>query len=172
MDVGLSVSRVGGAAQTAATKQVAGRLRIDLAQYQEMAQFVKFGAEVDQATLDQLTRGERGRELLKQGQHAPMPMAHEVVMLFAVTNGLLDEIPLTEVAAFEKGLLAELEHSQPELLSAIATTGDMPPETEAALGAATASFGTRFLTEYRQANGVAVAPPESLESTEAEQAAV
>ena len=92
MDPGLSVSRVGGSAQTKAMKQVAGRLRIDLAQYEEMARFVKFGAEVDESTQRQLTRGERARELLRQVQHAPMPLEQEILVLFAVVNGHFDEV--------------------------------------------------------------------------------
>ncbi|MBE0477392.1 MAG: F0F1 ATP synthase subunit alpha [Coriobacteriia bacterium] len=116
MDVGLSVSRVGGSAQTKAMKQVAGRLRIDLAQYQEMAQFVKFGAEVDAATLGQLARGERGRELLKQDQHAPMPGEHEVVVLFAVVNGFLDDIPTEDLPRLQAELIRFCQLRHPQML--------------------------------------------------------
>lgn len=119
MDVGLSVSRVGGAAQTAMTKQVAGRLRLDLAQYQEMAQFVKFGAEVDQATLDQLTRGERCRELLKQGLNKPLSEAHEILILYAGVSGMLDDLPVAELARFEEQLLALADRTRPGLIAAL-----------------------------------------------------
>ena len=101
MDPGLSVSRVGGSAQTKAMKQVAGRLRIDLAQYGEMARFVKFGAEVDETTQRQLTRGERARELLRQVQHAPMPLEQEILVLYAVVNGHFDEVAVKDIGAVE-----------------------------------------------------------------------
>ena len=116
MDVGLSVSRVGGSAQTKPMKKVAGRLRIDLAQYHEMAQFVKFGAEVDEATRRQLARGERSRELLKQGAHKPLATGLEVASLFAATEGLLDTIPLHEVRRFEASLHDHLVETNPSLV--------------------------------------------------------
>jgi F-type H+/Na+-transporting ATPase subunit alpha len=171
MDVGLSVSRVGGAAQTKATKRVAGRLRMDLAQYQEMAQFVKFGAEVDQATLDQLTRGERGREVLKQPQHSTMPMAQQVAILFAVTSGLIDEVPLTQVGEFETGFLAQLERQQPELLAGIVETGELSGAAETALTAAIESFTWEFMARS-QVGRTAAAPTAAVESTEAERAVI
>jgi len=128
MDVGLSVSRVGGAAQTRAVKEVAGRLRIDISQYQEMAQFVKFGAEVDAATLAQLTRGERCREVLRQAQHAPMPPEHEVAVLFAVVNGLFDGIPLESLRAVEAAVLSHLDETCADLLERIRLSGELPAE--------------------------------------------
>ena len=128
MDVGLSVSRVGGAAQTHAVKEVAGRLRIDISQYQEMAQFVKFGAEVDAATLAQLTRGERCREVLRQAQHAPMPPEHEVAVLFAVVNGLFDGIPLESLRTVEAVVLSHLDETCADLLERIRLSGELPAE--------------------------------------------
>jgi F-type H+-transporting ATPase subunit alpha len=146
MNAGLSVSRVGGMAQTPAMKKVAGRLRIDLAQYEEMAQFVKFGAEVDQATLDQLTRGERERELLKQDQHVPLPLEKEVAILYAAVNGFADPVPLREVHRFEQEFLAFLEVRYPSVLAAIRDTKDLAPATEEALAGAAAQFVRDFLT--------------------------
>jgi F-type H+-transporting ATPase subunit alpha len=143
MDVGLSVSRVGGMAQTRAMKRVAGRLRIDLAQYHEMAQFVRFGAEVDRATLDQLTRGEREREILKQAPGRPLPLERQIVALYAAVNGHLDGVPVPEVAAREHELFAFMEAQEPALLESIRVHGDLTGETEAALAAAVRRFGER-----------------------------
>lgn len=145
MDVGLSVSRVGGMAQTPAVKKVAGRLRIDLAQYNEMAQFVKFGAEVDQATLDQLTRGERGRELLKQDQHNPLSLEREVVILYAVVNGYVDEVPLEQVKTFEEEFLKFMDAQYPAVLKSIKDTKDLTEDTEKALKEAIVRFKDIFM---------------------------
>jgi F-type H+-transporting ATPase subunit alpha len=133
MDVGLSVSRVGGAAQTGLMKQVAGRLRIDLAQYEEMAQFVKFGAEVDQATLDQLARGERCREALKQSLHQPLTEAEEIAVLYAVVQGLLDELPVEDLGRFEEAYIGSLRHSHAEVLAALADGARMDEGLERTL---------------------------------------
>ncbi|MGA1823736.1 MAG: F0F1 ATP synthase subunit alpha [bacterium] len=119
INVGLSVSRVGGAAQVKAMKQIAGRLRIDLAQYHEMAAFVKFGAEVDEATKAQLARGERGQELLKQIQYAPMPLEEQIVVLYAVTNNLLDDIDVKKIGEFEKGLIEYFRENCQSVLTEI-----------------------------------------------------
>jgi len=147
MDVGLSVSRVGGLAQTPAMRKVAGRLRIDLAQYAEMARFVKFGAEVDQATLQQLRRGERELELLKQAAHEPLPLEHEVVILYAAVNGLADDIPLQEVRAFEEELRVFMEESHPDLLGDIRETRDLTPRCEERLRALLGEFHAAFVRE-------------------------
>jgi len=140
MDVGLSVSRVGGTAQARVLKQVAGRLRIDLAQYQEMAQFVKFGAEVDAATLEQLTRGERCRELLKQAQHAPLALEHEVLILFGVVEGLFDAVDVADLGAMERELLEYADVQQPEAMAVIRTASEVTAEVESALRAVIAAF--------------------------------
>lgn len=152
MDVGLSVSRVGGSAQTKAMKKVAGRLRIDLAQYQEMAQFVKFGAEVDQTTLDQLTRGERGRELLIQPQHLPLSMEHEIVILYAVINGYLDDVPLDQVANFEEKFFKFMNEKYPAVLQSINETKELLPATEGELKAAALSFKEVFQRQSAKEN--------------------
>jgi len=133
MDVGLSVSRVGGTAQARVLKQVAGRLRIDLAQYQEMAQFVKFGAEVDAMTLAQLARGERSRELLKQPQHKPMALEHEVLVLFGVVNGLFDDVPVGGLEKMEAELYAYASVQHREAMDTIRSASEITPAVDEAL---------------------------------------
>jgi F-type H+/Na+-transporting ATPase subunit alpha len=140
MDAGLSVSRVGGSAQARSLKRVAGRLRIDLAQYQEMAQFVKFGAEVDAATLEQLARGERSRELLKQPQHAPLALEHEVLVLFGVVNGLFDETPVADLAALESALFRFADSRRADAMSALRSAVELTPDIEDGLRAVIEGF--------------------------------
>ena len=147
MDVGLSVSRIGGMAQTRAMKKVAGRLRIDLAQYHEMAQFVKFGAEVDQATLDQLTRGEREREVLKQGQHLPLSLEKQIAMFYAAVNGYLDAVPVEQIKAFEEALFAFLEARYPGVLQNIGELRDLSEGTDTLLAQALVQFSQDFLRQ-------------------------
>jgi F-type H+-transporting ATPase subunit alpha len=130
MDVGLSVSRVGGSAQARVLKQVAGRLRIDLAQYQEMAQFVKFGAEVDVATLRQLARGERSRELLKQSQHHPLALEHELLVLFAVVQGMLDVVPSDELERLESELSDYADVQHPQTMESLRLARELTPSLE------------------------------------------
>ncbi len=117
INVGLSVSRVGGAAQVKAMKQVAGTLRLDLAQYRELAAFAQFGSDLDKATQQQLNRGERLVELLKQPQYQPLPMEKQVVALFAGTKGLLDPLPVSSIQEFEKELYDFVEKKHPEIFS-------------------------------------------------------
>jgi F-type H+-transporting ATPase subunit alpha len=125
INVGISVSRVGGNAQIKAMKKVAGSLRIDLAQYRELEAFAKFGSDLDKSTLAQLRRGSRLVELLKQGQFVPMPVEKQVVSLFAGTNGFLDEVPPEHVARYEKELLELMDLKYVDLLGAIAGTKDL-----------------------------------------------
>ena len=132
-------------AQTRAMKKVAGRLRIDLAQYHEMAQFVKFGAEVDQATLNQLTRGERERELLKQDQHAPLSLEQQVVILYAAVNGDLDAVPVEQVKAYEEQFFTFLEAHYPDVLRSIRELKDLSKETETILREAILRLTREFL---------------------------
>jgi F-type H+-transporting ATPase subunit alpha len=150
MDVGLSVSRVGGMAQAPAMRKVAGRLRIDLAQHHEMARFVKFGAEVDDATLKQLRRGERELAILKQDAHAPLPLEREVVILFAAVNGYLDEVPIEELRLFEERLYTFVEERHPEIFGALRETRDLPPGAEARLASALSEFQASFLAQAEQ----------------------
>lgn len=115
INVGLSVSRVGGAAQIKTMKQVAGTLRLDLAQYREMAAFAQFGSELDKATQAQLARGARMVEMLKQEQYKPMPVADQVLSIFAGVNGFVDDVPVNKVREFEEGLLAYVKERHPQL---------------------------------------------------------
>ncbi|MCK4361815.1 MAG: F0F1 ATP synthase subunit alpha [Dehalococcoidia bacterium] len=141
LNVGLSVSRVGGAAQTRAMKQVAGKLRLDLAQYRELATFSQFGAaELDKATRTQLERGQRITEVLKQPQYVPMPLQKEVTILHAVINGYLDDVPVEKVRAFEEGFHRFMETSHPEIGQRIAAEKELSDETEEALKQAIAEF--------------------------------
>ena len=128
INVGISVSRVGGNAQIKAMKKVAGRLRIELAQYRELEAFAKFGSDLDKSTLAQLRRGSRLVELLKQDQFVPMPVEKEVVSLFAGTNGFLDDVPLEHVARYERELLELMELKNADLLQSIAETKDLGPD--------------------------------------------
>ena len=115
VNVGLSVSRVGGAAQTKAMKQVAGTLRLDLAQYRELAAFAQFGSDLDKATLAQIERGKRMVELLKQDQYQPMPLDEQIIVLYAGTQGFLDDIPVESIKAFEQGLLSYVRSQKQDL---------------------------------------------------------
>ncbi len=140
ISTGLSVSRVGGAAQIKAIRQVAGRLRLDLSQYRELAAFAQFASDLDKRTRDQLERGKRMTELLKQGQYQPMPIPQQVIVLFAGTNGFTDDIPVEQVAAFEKELLRFLSSSHPEIAETIAKEKAISDATDKALRSAIDEF--------------------------------
>ena len=131
VNAGISVSRVGGAAQIKAMRQVAGKLRIDLAQYRELAAFAQFSSDLDKATRDQLTRGEKTTEILKQPQYEPLPVEKQVVIIWAATNGLLDDVPTNKIAEFESGLYRHLESGNEDLLPAIAKEKVLSDETVA-----------------------------------------
>ncbi|MFW5930574.1 MAG: F0F1 ATP synthase subunit alpha, partial [Desulfosalsimonas sp.] len=130
INVGLSVSRVGGAAQEKAMKQVAGTLRLDLAQYRELESFAAFGSDLDAATQKQLLRGERLVEILKQPQYQPLPLEKQVVILYAGTKGFLDELPTNELAKYEAGLFQFVETRYPEILSDIAEKREITDELD------------------------------------------
>jgi F-type H+-transporting ATPase subunit alpha len=119
VNVGLSVSRVGGSAQIKAMRQVAGKLRLDLAQYRELAAFAQFGSDLDKATQQQLARGQRMVELLKQRQYAPLPVEKQVASIFAGSQGLLDDLPVEAVLPFEEFLLGFIERRQPQILTEV-----------------------------------------------------
>jgi F-type H+-transporting ATPase subunit alpha len=123
INVGLSVSRVGGSAQIKTMKQVAGTLRLDLAQYREMAAFAQFGSELDKATQLQLARGVRMVELLKQGQYKPMPVADQVLSIYAGTQGFLDDVAVDKVQQFEADLLHYIQQNHPDLKKEVTTIG-------------------------------------------------
>ncbi|MFO8009206.1 MAG: F0F1 ATP synthase subunit alpha [Dehalococcoidia bacterium] len=141
MNVGLSVSRVGGAAQAKAMKQVAGTMRLDLAQYRELQAFAQFGtSDLDRATRMQLERGQRTVEILKQGQYVPMPLEHEVAVLFAVTEGYLDDFPVERIKEFEEEFIRYMESSKPEIMRAIASEKAISDSTREALDKAISDF--------------------------------
>ena len=145
VNVGLSVSRVGGAAQSRAIRRVAGRLRLDLAQYRELATFAQFGtSDLDAATRAQLTRGQLATEVLKQPQYRPLSLAEEVVILYAVNEGLLEGLPLDQCGAFEDGLLRQVTSANPDLMKSIGETGDLTTEVEAELTKAITDFKATF----------------------------
>jgi F-type H+-transporting ATPase subunit alpha len=125
-------------------KKVAGRLRMDLAQYRELEAFAKFGSDLDKATLAQLRRGSRLVELLKQGQYQPMPMERQVISLYAGTNGYLDEIPMEQVRRYESEMLEMMDRKYPELLLEVAQSKDLAPKTVESLKQALQSFTESF----------------------------
>ncbi len=133
INVGLSVSRVGSAAQIKAMKQVAGRIKLELAQYREMASFAQFASDLDASTQRLLARGARLTELLKQPQFSPVPVEQQVVVIFAGTRGYLDKIEVGDVGRFETSMLSEIEAKHPELLAAIRREGEISPAVEKSL---------------------------------------
>jgi F-type H+-transporting ATPase subunit alpha len=145
INVGISVSRVGGNAQIKAMKKVAGTLRLDLAQFRELEAFAQFGSELDKATMQQLERGRRTVEILKQPQYEPMPVAEQVAIIFAVTKGYLDDVPLEDVRAFEKSFLEFARNSRPEVLEKIRAQKELTDEVSAALVDAVETFKRDFL---------------------------
>ncbi|MCF8085626.1 MAG: F0F1 ATP synthase subunit alpha [Desulfohalobiaceae bacterium] len=144
VNVGLSVSRVGGSAQTKAMKKVAGTLRLDLAQYRELAAFAQFGSDLDKSTQAKLERGKRMMELLKQDQYEPMPVQDQVAVLFAGSRGYMDDISEDSVRKFEKEYLDFMKNSKPEILDEINQKKDMDQELESKLGSAVEEFKKGF----------------------------
>ncbi|HKS07076.1 MAG TPA: F0F1 ATP synthase subunit alpha [Gemmatimonadaceae bacterium] len=140
VNVGISVSRVGGSAQTKAMKQVAGRLRLDLAQYRELEAFAAFASDLDAATRRQLDRGVRTVEVLKQGQYVPLPMETQVMILYAVTNGYLDEVPVNRVREWERGFLEYAQAQFPQIGDKIKREKTLSKETEEELKSAIAAY--------------------------------
>lgn len=158
MNVGISVSRVGGAAQVKAMKAVAGTLKIDLAQFRELEAFATFGSELDRLSQAQLDRGYRLTELLKQPQNAPMPVEEQVVAIYAGTKGYLDDLPVSEVRRFEVELIEYLKANKPGILEHIATSGTLPDaeDLSSALDEYAASFDpTPLLDQGRTGAGEA-----------------
>jgi F-type H+-transporting ATPase subunit alpha len=149
INVGNSVSRVGGSAQTKAMKQVAGTLRLDLAQYRDLAAFAQFGSDLDKATQAQLNRGQRLTEILKQPQFSPMPVEQMVLIIWAATKGFLDDVAIENVKKFEQGLLAFVENTHGGLLEKIRERKKLDEETEAEMRAVVTEFKERFLSEAR-----------------------
>jgi len=140
INVGISVSRVGGNAQTKAMKKVAGSLRLDLAQYRELQAFAQFGSDLDKATQRQLTRGERMVEILKQGQYRPLPLEKQVAVIFAGTQGFLDDLPVDSLAGWEKDFYVFMEEKHSNVLHDIRTSGKLEDATRENLQAAIEAF--------------------------------
>ncbi|MFQ6607203.1 MAG: F0F1 ATP synthase subunit alpha [Fidelibacterota bacterium] len=144
IDVGLSVSRVGGNAQIKGMKKVAGMLRLDLAQFRELEAFAKFGSDLDKNTLAQLTRGQRMVEILKQDQYAPVPVPNQVIIIWAGNKGFLDDIPLDKVVEFEEGFYSFMEANYGDVLSELEVSGEMTAESENTLEKAVTEFKSGF----------------------------
>lgn len=146
INVGISVSRVGGNAQIKAMKKIAGTLRLDLAQYRELEAFAKFGSDLDKATLQQLRRGQRLVEILKQKQYVPMEVEKQIVIIFAATNGYLDALPVSSLARYEEELLLEMDNIHKNVLKEIATQKDLTDEITDKLKTIISEFTERFKT--------------------------
>ena len=140
VNAGISVSRVGGAAQTKIMKKLSGGIRIALAQYRELAAFAQFASDLDDATRKQLERGQRVTELMKQKQYAPMSVAEQALSIYAVDKGYMDDVPVNKIASFEEGLQAHFANTRGELVSKINATGDWNDELEAAFKAGIEEF--------------------------------
>jgi F-type H+/Na+-transporting ATPase subunit alpha len=140
INVGISVSRVGGDAQIKAYRQVAGRLKLDMAQFRELAAFAQFGSDLDKATRSQLDRGLRIQEVLKQPQYNPLPVAQQVAIIYAVTNGFLDDVPIEKVATWEAQFHSFTKNAHPEILQTITEEKRLSDETIAALRTAIEEF--------------------------------
>ncbi|MEC9022437.1 MAG: F0F1 ATP synthase subunit alpha [Pseudomonadota bacterium] len=147
VNVGISVSRVGSAAQTKAMKSVAGSIKLELAQYREMAAFAQFASDLDASTQQLLNRGARLTELLKQAQYSPMPVEEQVVAIFAGVNGYLDNIPVSSVTKFEQGLLSDIRSRYSDILSGIRDTGQLSDDLLAQLKAAADDYAKNFIAE-------------------------
>ena len=145
VDVGISVSRVGGNAQIKAMKSIAGMLRLDLAQFRELEAFSKFGSDLDKATLAQLARGRAMVEVLKQNQYVPMSVENQVAIIFAGSEGFLDDVPLEKVSEFETGLLEYLESNHVTVLDSIREAGELSEEKRDELKKAIDEFKKGFL---------------------------
>ncbi|MBL0210302.1 MAG: F0F1 ATP synthase subunit alpha [Holophagaceae bacterium] len=153
VNVGISVSRVGGAAQVKAMKSVAGTIKLDLAQYRELAAFAQFGSDLDKATQAQLNRGVRLVEILKQGQYQPMPVEKQVASIWMATMGYVDDVPVAKVRAFEKEFVEFLEVSAPEVLRGIKETSVLSDDAKASLKANIAAFKEGFMADLNAPAG-------------------
>ena len=140
LNVGISVSRVGGSAQIRAMRQVAGRMRLDLAQFRSLAAFAQFGSDLDPVTRAQLERGLRLQEILKQPQYRPMAVEHEVMIIWAATNGYVDDVPVERVRSWEDGFHAFMDNNHPEIGRTIATERTLSDETISQLRAAVVEY--------------------------------
>jgi F-type H+-transporting ATPase subunit alpha len=144
LNPGLSVSRVGGTAQTKAMKQVAARMKLELAQFRELAAFAQFGSDLDPATQRQLDRGQRITEILKQPQYQPLPMEKQVMLFYAVANNYLDNIPLDRIGSWQEGFLRYMDASHPNIARTIASSKRLDDTTIEGLKLAIEDFGATF----------------------------
>jgi F-type H+-transporting ATPase subunit alpha len=158
MNVGISVSRVGGSAQLKAMRQVAGRLRLDLAQFRELEAFAQFAAELDASTQRQLGRGQRMVEILKQGQYQPLPVENQVMIIFVGANGYLDDVEVSDVRRWEAGFHDFMRASHPEVGAAIRSEGQISEETNQKLRAAIEEYKQRFAAGRAKAETAAAEP--------------
>src|SRR4051812_42689475 len=166
INVGISVSRVGGNAQIKAMKSIAGTLRLDLAQYRAMAAFAQFASDLDAKTRAQLERGARLVELLKQGQYVPLPVEKQIVILFAGTQGLLDDLPVSVLGRFEAELFANLEQKHPAVLTDIIAKKALDDDLKARMKAAINAFKAKFVQTASKADAAAAAEEEEEEDEE------
>lgn len=150
INVGISVSRVGGSAQIKAMRSIAGTLRLDLAQYRELAAFSQFGSDLDKTSQAQLNRGRRLVEILKQGQYQPLPVEKQVLIIFAGTNGYLDDLPVEQIRSFEEGLYKFVENAHPGLLPKIREKKVLDDEIKGMVIAALKEFKQRFVSEQKK----------------------
>jgi F-type H+-transporting ATPase subunit alpha len=151
VDVGLSVSRVGGSAQIKAMRQVAGSLRLDLAQFRELAAFAQFGSELDKTSQQQINRGRRLTEILKQPQYSPLPVEKQILIIYAGTNGFLDELPVEQCREFESGLYQFVENSKPGILQSIREKKTLDDDLKTQIAGAIREYRDRFIGEHKQA---------------------
>jgi len=151
INVGASVSRVGGSAQTKIIKQVAGKLRLDLAQYRELAAFAQFASDLDEATKRQIERGKRSMLLLRQGWDEPMPLAHQVIVFYAITNGFVDKVKESDIKSYEQELIEYIERSNKDILKTILTDKKMDEKLELKIKNAVETFSNDFIARYKNA---------------------
>ena len=149
INVGISVSRVGGNAQIKAMRQIAGSLRLDLAQYRSLAAFAQFGSDLDKVSQAQLSRGQRLVEILKQGQYAPLTVEKQVIVIYAATSGYLDSLEVADCLPFEQGLLRFIENSHPSLGKKIADKKQIDDSLKAELNKVLDEFKERFAAERK-----------------------
>ena len=149
INVGISVSRVGGNAQIKAMKQVAGQLRLDLAQYRELVTFAQFGTELDKASQAQLDRGERLTEVLKQEQYKPLPVEKQVLVVYAGNRGFLDKFQVHEIGEYEKRLFEYFETEHPDILKKIAEEKEISADLDESIGKNITAFNQKFAEEIR-----------------------
>jgi F-type H+-transporting ATPase subunit alpha len=165
INVGNSVSRVGGAAQIKAMKQVAGTLRLDLAQFRELQAFAQFGSDLDKATQAQLARGQRLTEILKQPQYQPMDVAQQVLVIWSATNGYIDDVPVENVRRFEAELLRFVENSHPGVLQSIREKKSLTDEIKSDLAQVLGDFKDRWSEETALAQRTAATPGPAAQAT-------